>query len=266
MSLHLLWCPGIASHHYLAFGNDVDPEGPSISDTHMGAADDCSHPPSCAGGVRNNALSLTVEANPAPPLGPYVVSIDGDGNLGELGALLASSAVVAGSGPSAPSPTPGSLVSHTGSGKGEVLLGSALDYARCDYGETNGGDVTCDKAVILKPGATSAGLNAAGVAWATAGIQPHSTSVGGSGGYTPEARPMGVATAHPQILSGSCTLAGHATCAFPSFAFGDMNYECSVTAQGTTELSDSYVKTSASEITIYTGSAISVEVSYICID
>ena len=55
-------------------------------------------------------------------------------------------AVVAGTadGTPAPSPSPGSLVSHTGSGSGEFRLGAATDYATCDYGETSHDVLTCD--------------------------------------------------------------------------------------------------------------------------
>ncbi len=111
------------------------------------------------------------------------------------------------------------------------------------------------------------GINAAAVVWAMGGAQPNSTSFGGSGGYAPEAFPLGLATPHPQILSGSCTITGSGTCTFPNgFAFPDTTYNCTTSAQGTAPTAESYSKTSDSSIVIYFASAgTSVALSYICI-
>lgn len=257
--------PGVPSHHYLDYGNDVNPGSPGTSDTHHGAPNDCSP---CAAGIRNNAFSVTVEVNPPPTGGPYFLSLDGGGNFAFLGSLYSGAAVVAGAGTGTaePSPTPGSLVSHTGAGKGDVLLGSGSDYAKCDYGETSTGTLTCSKPLLVAVGSTSAGLSASGVVWAMGGVQPNSASAGGSGGYAPEAFSIGLATPHPQILSGSCTVTGSGTCTFPnSFGFADTTYNCGVSAQGATPTAASYVRTSASSITIYTSTLVSsVTFSYIC--
>lgn len=109
-----------------------------------------------------------------------------------------------------------------------------------------------------------AGINASSTIWAAGGVQPNSTTAGGSGGYAPEAFPLGAAEQHPQILSGSCGVTAPLTlCTFPnSFEFSDTGYNCTISAQGASALSASYVKTSAMAITIYSGSGATF--SYTC--
>lgn len=104
------------------------------------------------------------------------------------------------------------------------------------------------------PGVTSGITSLAG------GVRPN----GASGGYAPEAFPQGLATEHPQILSGTCVgIATPAVCTFPNFfAFADTSYNCAVTALGSTGIADSYQKTSTTSITIY--SATVATFSYIC--
>jgi hypothetical protein len=252
--------PAKASHHYIVYGNDIS----STFFTHLGAADDCGHGQfsSCPGGINNQVLGVSVDSEPDP----YFAAVDGRGNVGVLAGLYAASAVVAGASSTAPTPSAGSLVSHTGASEGDVLLGStgSGNDVKCDFGETQLSTLTCNEPlVIVGSGATSAGINGSGVVWATGGVQPN----GSSGGYAPEAFPLGVATAHPQMLSGSCTVTGSAMCTFPNhFAFLDSTYTCTVTAQGTTALATGYANDSATQITIYTGSPVATEnVSYICI-
>ncbi len=270
--------PGIVSHHALAYGNDVDPST-THSYTHNGAPDDCTptSPPApesgCPGGIKNQVFSVTVDiVSPTP--GPFFVALDGNGNLGLLHHLYAGAAVIAGAGSGATAPvpsfTPGSLVSHTGTGKGDLLLGSSGDFVKCDYGETTVGAFTCNQPFIVGSGSISAGFStsASGTAWAEGGVQPHSTMTGGSGGYAPEAFPLGAATPHPQILSGSCTLSsGTGICTFPgAFYFADTAYTCSVSTQGTGPLAPSYAATSATTITIHSGSLTPKTFSYICME
>jgi hypothetical protein len=270
--------PGTASHHSLAYGNDVDP-GNTESYTHNGAPDDCTPtaPPGpasgCPGAIKNQVFSVTVDiVSPTP--GAYFVTLDASGNLGTLKNLYAGAAVIAGAGHGSTAPvpsfTPGSLVSYTGMGKGDVLLGGTTGFVKCDYGETAIGIFTCNQPLVVSTGLTSAGFGtpAPGTVWATGGVQPSSISAGGSGGYAPEAFPLGIAAPHPQILSGSCTLAGGSgTCTFPNtFHFGDTDYNCTVSAQGTSPLAESYVRTSATTITIHSGSLIAATFSYICME
>jgi hypothetical protein len=255
--------PGVESHHYVAYGNDVDPGG--SSDAHLGAPDDCGS--LCPGGVPNNVFSITVDFSPTPSPGPFFVSQDGAGDLAVLGNLSSAQAVVAGagSGLAAPSPSPGSLVSHGAPGKGNVVLGNASTYVSCDYGGTSAGNLTCSQSFNIMLGSESAGFASSGAAWAMGGVRPNSGSSGGSGGYVPEAFPDGLPTPHPQILSGSCTVLGSGSCGFPNgFAFADTTYNCTVSAQGLTPLSDSYAKSTTS-ITIHSGALLTTTFSYICV-
>ncbi|MGA7095042.1 MAG: hypothetical protein WBW87_08990 [Candidatus Cybelea sp.] len=146
--------PGMPSHHYLAFGNDINPPTmatPGASFTHDGAANDCNEFGSnlCPGGVTNNAFGVTVAVSPLPTAGSaFYLALDTNGNLGLLTQLRAGSAIVAGAGEGTPNPIPspsnGSLVSYTGTGSGEILLGSSGSSARCDYGETSSNKLTCN--------------------------------------------------------------------------------------------------------------------------
>jgi hypothetical protein len=89
-----------------------------------------------------------------------------------------------------------------------------------------------------------AGINGSAVVWAAGGVQPNSSTIGGSGGYAPEAFPSGSPEPHSQILSGSCAVTGASTgCPFPnSFAFTDTSYGCTISAQGSSPATDSYAE------------------------
>jgi hypothetical protein len=231
---------GVASHHVLAYGNDYQT---GVSFTTQGAPDDCAT--SCPGNVSNQIFSITLQSSPFVNNG-YIASLDGGGNFGIYNNIIAGAAVIAGAGDSTPEPSPsaGSLVSHTGTGKGDVLLGSHGNYVKCDYGETASDVFTCNQPL------------------AATAVQPNGTS----GGYAPEAFPLGIAASHPQLLSGTCNSTGGMStlCTFPnSFAFADTTYNCTVTPVGTTAAAVSYAKTSTTQITIY--AALTATFSYICI-
>jgi hypothetical protein len=252
--------PGMASHHVLVYGNDFAPGNPGTSFTHHGAADDCFK--ACPGLISNQVFSVTTE----PRENDYFVALDGAGNLGVLSSLYAGAAVIAGAGTGTPEPSPsaGSLVSYTGPGEGDILLGTNAfaNYVKCDFGETQNSTLTCNKPLVISTGPTSAGLNGSGIVWAMGGVQPNSTS----GGFTPEAFPLGVTAAHPRIMSGSCAVTGSGACTFSNgFAFIDTTYNCTLTAQGMTPVADSYAKTATDQITIYTGTLTLHTFSYICI-
>jgi hypothetical protein len=144
--------PSDTSHHYLAYGNDVNP--PSLvtagtSFTHHGAADDCQFQGGCPGGIHNQVFGTTVMVSPlpSPSNDAFFVTLDGYGRFAEVGNLYAGAAVIAGAGVGTPAPIPspssGSLVSYTGTGEGDVLLGSSGDYIKCDFGETLTAAMTC---------------------------------------------------------------------------------------------------------------------------
>lgn len=145
--------PGTSSARVFVFGNDYDPNNGGTSYTDIGAANACS--PHCPGGITNQTLGISIHASPpAPSPTPinsgHFLALDGYGNLGIANNVSAAYAVIAGAGngdpssaPSYPPPSPGSLVSHTGTGQGDVLLGDSGNYVKCDYGETTTGSLTC---------------------------------------------------------------------------------------------------------------------------
>jgi hypothetical protein len=238
--------PGVLSANVLAMGNDIVS---SSSFTTIGAPDDCtaSTPPLCPAGVSDNFFSIEYYAS-ATATPSVFVAIDASGDLAVANGIYAGAAVVAGAGDSTPEPSPsaGSLVSYTGPATGDVLLGSngAGNYVKCDYGESTPGSLTCSEPFVVSSG----------------GIQPN----GSSGGYAPEAFPVGEASPHPRVLTGTCAVTADSTdCTFPnSFHFDGMHYNCTISAQGTSVATDSYVKDSNSKITIYSGT--SATFSYTC--
>jgi hypothetical protein len=243
--------PGTASHHMLAYGNDYQTPGPMVTGswTTQGAPDDCAS--SCPGNVPNQIYSITLQSSPFVNNG-YIVALDGKGNFGVYNNVVAGAAVIAGAGDSTPEPSPsaGSLVSYTGTnssggGEGDILLGKSTDYAKCDYGETQSGILSCNQQLAV-----------------TKGVQPN----GSSGGFAPETFPLGVAEQNPQILSATCvaSFGTSQTCTFPnSFAFADATYTCNVTALGSTPTAVSYTRTSKTQITIYFTTAATF--TYTCI-
>jgi hypothetical protein len=250
--------PDVASHHYLVYGNDLSSGSPGTSYTHQGAADDCF--PKCPGRISNSVFGITVDIRENDSF----LTIDGNGNVAVQANLYAGAAVVAGASSAAPSPLAGSLVSHTGAGEGDFIFGNAGagNYVKCDFGETTPSTLTCDAPFMVSVGAAQSGLNGAGVAWATGGVQPNGTSRA----YAPEVFPSGAPTPHPQIASGGCTFVGSATCSFlDGFSFPDTTYTCDVTAQATVPVAGGYTKSSSSAITIYTNSpTLTATFSYIC--
>jgi hypothetical protein len=157
--------PGTVSKNVLAIGTDLSTQ----SFMTLGAPDDChgpvppfETPPPCPGGVTDNLFAL--ESYPAPSATPTVlIAIDANANFGVFNNIYAGAAVVAGAGVGTPNPVPspttGSLVSYTGNGAGtgagDILLGSATSYVKCDYGETTASDLTCNSPVRSAVSASS---------------------------------------------------------------------------------------------------------------
>ena len=229
--------PGYASHHVFAYGNDLG----ETSYTSQGAPDDCDEPGfhHCPAGVHDQIFSITLNDYFGAPNAGYFLALDGNSDLGVFGTIAAGGAIVAGAGNGTPAPSPaaGALVSHTASGRGELLLGSSGDFVTCGYGVPTSATLTCDHPVAAN------GLTAL-----TGGVLPN----GSGGGYAAEVFPGGTASEHPQILSGSCLVASATTCTFPgSRFFPDTDYNCTISAQGATAISSSYVKTSTTQITIH---------------
>lgn len=242
--------PGVASDNVVAAGTDVSASNSFMT---LGAPDDCggSTPPLCPGGISDQVFALEGYASPtATPT--VLIAVDKNANFAVFNDIYAGSAVIAGAGHGTPAPVPslvpGSLVSFTGNGKdsgaGEILLGSMANSAKCDYDETYSDTLTCNQPLVISSG----------------GVRPN----GASGGYAPEALPLGATEQDPKILTGTCSVTVPFTsCTFPnSFAFGDTNFNCVITSQSSTPASSSYTKASSSRIVIYTGQ--SAVFSYMC--
>jgi hypothetical protein len=138
---------GFASSNVFVFGNDVD----STSFTEVGAPDDCgTH---CPGSVPNNVFGVTLNTVPSPVNSGYFISVGGKGSLGVYNDVVAGGSVVAGAGTSNPYPSPtaagGSLVSYTGAGTGELRMGSASDFVRCDYGASTTDVLSCNAPLMV---------------------------------------------------------------------------------------------------------------------
>lgn len=244
--------PGVASSNVLSVGTDVSS---SYSFMTLGAPDDCQQTiaPLCPGGIADKVFSIESYAS-ATATPTVLVAIDASANLAVFNGIYVGQAVIAGAPAGTPGPLPattaGSLVSFTGNGKhlgaGELLLGSSANYVKCDYDETNESVLTCNQRFIISSG----------------GIQPN----GASGGYAPEALPLGTAETHPQIMTGTCSVTvPFATCTFPSsFQFPDTGYNCTISAQGTSAAASSYSKSSKTVIVIYSNQ--SATFSYTCME
>ncbi len=137
--------PGSASPAVFVLGNDVDNIN-HTSLTILGAPDDCTT--HCPGGVPNSVYGITFYENSSYS---YFAAVDSLGNLGVYRDVRAGQTVVAGQANTNayPSPTPGALVSHTGAGTGELLMGDSANYVRCDYGETTTSALTCNAPVTV---------------------------------------------------------------------------------------------------------------------
>ena len=98
--------------------------------------------------IKNQVYAVSVYVSASPDELHYV-AVDGNGKLGVDSNLIAGSTVVAGQANTHPYPSPapagGSLISHTGAGTGELLLGASANYVRCDYGGTTMSVLTCNE-------------------------------------------------------------------------------------------------------------------------
>jgi hypothetical protein len=149
--------PGTASSNVFVYGNDFN----STAFTEIGAPDDCTG--HCPGSIANSVFGITVNAQPSPANSGYFVSVSGKGNLGIYNNIVAGASVIAGAGAGmtpnpypSPTATGGTLISYTGTGTGELRMGSAADYLRCDYGATKTDVLTCNAPLMAAKTTTSA--------------------------------------------------------------------------------------------------------------
>jgi hypothetical protein len=122
-------------------------------------------------------------------------------------------------------------------------------------------NIIAGAAIVAGAGDTNPSLSS-GITSLAGGVRPN----GASGGYAPEAFPVGSPTPHPQIMSGTCVgTSSPVLCQFPNtFSFTSAtSYYCTVSALGTTAITSSYARTSASSISVYFSAAGSF--SYICL-
>jgi len=227
---------GTASVRVLMFGNDRN----ANSYTEIGAPDACS--PNCPGEVTDQAFGISIFASPSPNPTPTnlgnFLAIDGAGNLGIASNVAAGGAIVAGAGdgdPTGPTPypppSPGSLVSRTGSGTGDVLLGDSSNYVKCDYGETTPGSVTCG-APFWSAVSTSALPGPVPPCYQNGGAACYSTfhSVKNTGG-------LGITTSGFCTSNTWCSLSGNTITLSASAVFADTYYACSLSSSSATKLS-----------------------------
>ncbi len=225
--------PGTASSNVFVYGNDFN----STAFTEIGAPDDCTG--HCPGGIKNKVFGITVNAQPSPVNSGYFVSVSGEGNLGIYNNIVAGASVIAGAGTTPnpyPSPTAagGSLVSYTGTGTGELRMGSAADYVRCDYGATTTDVLTCNAPLMAAKTTTSA----------PGPVAPCYGSDGtacGSTFHTVRPTPnilVGVTTGASGCAANSwCSSLTNATISLSGAAvFTDGNYACTLSSSSTYKL------------------------------
>ncbi len=221
---------GFASSNVLVFGNDVD----STAFTEVGAPDDCgTH---CPGSVPNNVFGVTLNTQPSPANSGYFVSVGGKGSLGVYNNVVAGASVIAGAGTGNPYPSPtaagGSLVSYTGAGTGELRMGSASDYVRCDYGASTTDVLTCNAPLMAAKTTTSA-----------PGPVPPCYKGGGdpcdSTFHIVKNKPsLSITTGSSGCAANSwCSLGASATISLSGPAvFADGNYACALSSSSTQQL------------------------------
>lgn len=109
----------------------------------------------------------------------------------------------------------------------------------------------------------SANVGASGKGVFKNGVQPNSST----GGFSAEVFPLGVKSAHPQILTGTCaSVATTGTaCTFPnSFAFADTTYTCTAGVDDTSKDYVAVTSKATTSVTLSTGSG-SHNADYTCI-
>src|ERR1700729_1235114 len=225
--------PGHQSHHIVAFGSDFTPTpGPGTTPafTHFGAASNCA--PTCPGYVNNQAFGLTLAPTPRPTNSGFYVAVDYEGDLGAASNVGAGAAVIAGAGDGIagsrpyPLPSSGSLVSRTGSGEGDVLLGGSGNYIKCDYGETNMGSLTCGSPFWS---AVSRSSPAGPVAPC---YQNGGTACNSTFHIVKNAGDLGITTLSPPPCANNtwCSLTGNVISLSSNAVFANNNYNCSLSS------------------------------------
>ena len=192
-------------------------------------------------------------ASPEPTNSGYFVSIDGSGNFAVANNLYAAAAIIAGAGrgtphgePSpnpVPSFIPGSLVSYTGTtstgaGEGDILLGDASDYVKCDYGETTATTLTCSEPVSVKGPVRSAVSTGATLAPVGPCYEHNSSSCASTFHVVKNGSSLGITTNGSCANNSWCSL-NQASISFTGSTaqFSNNWYSCSLSSQSSYLLS-----------------------------
>lgn len=218
---------GHPSHHVFAFGSDDN----AYSFTHQGGADDHT-----VAGISNQIYSVAVSESSSPEVEAHYVAVDGKGKVGVADNVAAGSSVIAGAGTSNPYPSPtaagGSLVSHTGAGTGELRMGSATDYVRCDYGVKTTDVLTCNSPLMVAE-TTSSTLGAVAPCYKSGGDPCDGTY------HIVKNKP------DPNITTGGSGCAANSWCSSLTGAtislsgpavFADGNYACALSSSSSYQL------------------------------
>lgn len=268
--------PGHESHHIAAFGSDFTPApGNLTAFVHFGAADDCEsadHSDTCPGHIANQIFGLTLAPTPRPTSSGFYVAVDGQGDMGAAGNVVAGAAVLAGAGNGVagstpyPSPSSGSLVSRTGSGEGDVILGDSGNYIKCDYGETKLGSVTCNSPL----------WSAVSISSLAGPVPPcyqgSGTSCNSTFHIVKNVSNLGIQTSVVCANNTWCLLIHNVVSLSSSAVFASNNYNCSLSSSATMKLSLTVNAQSATSFTIQvynnSGSPIAVGnalgINYVC--
>jgi hypothetical protein len=263
--------PSDKSHHIVAFGSDSGPDVTAFS--HFGAANNCD--PTCAGQIKNEAFGITLAPTPRPTNDGHYFEVDYQGDLGVASKVDAGAAVIAGTGDGVagstpyPSPSSGSLVSHTGPGTGDVLLGDSSNYVKCDYSETTPGSLTCG-APLWSAASPSASPGPVPPCYQNVGTACTSTFHN-----VKNTADLGIKTsltAPPCANNAWCVLTNNVISLSSSAVFASNNYGCSLSSFSTIKLTFTVNAQSTTSFTIQaynnSGSSISsgtsLGINYIC--
>jgi hypothetical protein len=223
---------GTKSHHALAFGSDYN----AYAFTHQGSAHDHT-----VASIWNQLYNVSTSVSEEPgKVTEHYLAIDDTGNLGVQNNLIAGSTVVAGEANTNPYPSPtpggGSLISHTGAGTGELLLGDLTNYVRCDYGETTATVLTCNAPVTI-----TAPLMAAESATSSTGPAPPAykqdgTSPAASLHIVKNINPTTVTTNGSCSPNTWCNLSGNSIALSSAAEFTSTNYSCALSSSSSYKL------------------------------
>jgi hypothetical protein len=223
---------GAQSHHALAFGSDFN----SYAFTHQGSADN-----HMVASIWNQLYNVSTSVSKEPgAVTEHYLAIDGTGNLGVQSDIIAGSTVVAGQANTNPYPSPtpggGSLMSHTGAGAGELLLGDSTNYVRCDYGETTTTVLTCNAPVTI-----TAHLMAAESATSSTGPAPPAykqdgTSPAASFHIVKNINPTTVKTTGSCSPNTWCSLNNNNIALSSTAEFTSTNYSCALSSSSSYRL------------------------------